>query len=276
MTRLWRIVLLVLVAGIHPAAGEAQTAGLGLRPMRLEMDVTPGRDKTMSFVIESAPSDPPVRGRLLLTLGDWTIAEDTTVSYHDPGSHPDSASPWLVLSSADVPIESGQERLVRVTARVPAGVAPGVYTSAIFVQERPPASPPQLGEHHLYFRFRYVVTVYVIVSPVAPRGEVEDVRLVSSPAGVQQLATRLTNTGTRHARPTMDWSVRRAGLDVAVWKNIAATVLLPASSITETIPLTDALTPGEYEIEVQVDFHDGGPIHAVRRPVVIDAVAFTQ
>ena len=154
MTRLWRIVLLSLVAGVCPAAGEAQTAGLGLRPMRLEMDVRPGQDRTMSFVIESAPSDIRVRGRLLLTLGDWTIAEDTTVSYHDPGSQRDSASPWLILSSADIPIESGQERLVRVTARVPGGVAPGVYPSAIFVQERPPVSPPQLGERHVYFRFQ--------------------------------------------------------------------------------------------------------------------------
>ena len=163
-----------------------------------------------------------------------------------------------------------------MTARVPTGVAPGVYTSAIFVQERPPASAPQLGEHHFYFRFRYVVTVYVIVSPVSPRGQVEDVQLVSSPEGASQLVTRLTNTGTRHARPTMSWFVRRAGQELAVWKNLEATVLLPASSTMETIRLTETLAPGEYEIEVQVDFHDGRPIQAVHRPVVIGAGVFTR
>ena len=223
----------------------------------------------MSFVIESAPSDVPVRGRLQLTLGDWAIAEDTRVSYHEAGSLPNSASPWLILSSADVPIESGQERLVRVTARVPAGVPPGVYTSAIFVQERPPAAPPALGEHNVYFRFRYVVTAYVIVSPVEPKGEVEDIRLTSSPDGTYQLTTRLTNTGTRHTRPTLSWIVRHDGQEVATVTDVEATVLLPASSTIETLRLTDALPPGEYQIEVQADFHDGHAIQAVQRAVLV-------
>src|SRR5262245_47328360 len=119
--------VIVIVFAIE---SNAQTAGLGLRPMRLEIEALPGEEKTASFLIEAPPSDVPVAGRLILSLSDWHINEDTSVTYQDPGSHPNSATPWITFSPTDFTITSGQTRLVRVTARVPQSVAPGVYTSA--------------------------------------------------------------------------------------------------------------------------------------------------
>src|SRR5215831_1504193 len=167
MSRLGTLLMCVCLIGTFVESSEAQTAGLGLRPMRLEMEAIPGKSKTASFVIESPPSDADVRGRLILSLTDWAISEDTSVKYYDAGTQPKSASPWIVFSPSDLTIGSGQQRLVRVTANVPEGTAPGVYTSAIFVQERPPARLPRKGEQLVYFRFRYVVTLYVIVQPVS-------------------------------------------------------------------------------------------------------------
>lgn len=229
-----------------PSVAAAQAGGLGLRPMRLEMEMPPGQERTMSFTIESPPAEHAVRGRLLLTLGDWQLAEDTSVSYHDPGSQPNSAASWLVLSSGDLTIASGQQRLVRVTARVPEGTTPGVYTSSIFVQERPPADAPVVGDQRFYFRFRYVVTVYIIVTPVSPKGELADARLLNAAEGPQRLTARLTNAGTRHLRPTISWFIRSQEREILGVPNVEGTVLLPGMSLAETLPLPEALPPGEY------------------------------
>src|SRR5262249_23566188 len=183
MSRLGTLLMCVCLIGTFVESSEAQTAGLGLRPMRLEMEVVPGKPKTASFVIESPPSDLDVRGRLILSLTDWVIHEDTSVTYLEAGSQSRSASPWIIFSPGDLTISSGQQRLVRVTANVPVGTPPGVYTSALFVQERPPARQPKKGEQLVFFRFRYVETIYVIVQPVSGKGEIADFQLTRDATG---------------------------------------------------------------------------------------------
>jgi P pilus assembly chaperone PapD len=256
-------------------SGRAQTAGLGLRPMRLEMEVVPGTSRTASFMIEAPPSDADLRGRLILSLTDWSIREDTSVTYYDPGTQPKSASPWLIFSPADLTIASGQQRLVRVTANVPEGTPPGVYTSALFVQERPPARLPRKGEQLVYFRFRYVVTIYVIVQPVSGKGEIADFRLARDARGLH-LVCQLKNTGTRHLRPAISWFIRSGQDEVIAERNIETTVLLPDATMNETLMIPNPLSPGEYEIEAQVDFHDGQPLQTIKRKVDVAALSASQ
>ena len=61
-----------LMCYLGTPAGAA-TAGLSLLPGRLEVEVKPGVQKTVSFQIESPPSEQPVQGRLLLNLTDWSL-----------------------------------------------------------------------------------------------------------------------------------------------------------------------------------------------------------
>lgn len=266
MSRVRALFLFLCLIGTFSGTVNAQTAGLGIRPMRLEMEVEPGKAKTASFVIESPPSAIDVQGRLILSLTDWEIHEDTSVTYIDAGSQPQSASPWIVFNPADVPISSGQERLVRVTANVPAGTPPGVYTSALFVQERPPARQPKKGEQLIFFRFRYVVTIYVIVQPVSGKGEIADFQLVRDAKGVH-LVCQLKNTGTRHIRPMISWFLRSGAEELIAEKNVETTVLLPSATTKETLAVPMPLAPGEYEIEARVDFHDGQPLQTIKRKV---------
>jgi hypothetical protein len=234
------------------------------------MEAVPGRPKTASFVIEAPPSETDVQGRLILSLTDWTIQEDTSMKYFEAGTLPSSASSWIAFSPTDLTINSGEERMVRVTVNPPLGTPPGVYTSAVFIQERPPAKQPRLGEQLLYFRFRYVVTLYVIVAPVTRQGEVANLQIVSDNQGMR-LTSQLKNTGTSHLRPHINWFVRSGSQELIAEKNVEATVLLPAAATQESLTLGSPLPPGEYEIEAQVDFHDGHPIQAVKRTVEISA-----
>src|SRR6266705_4293680 len=142
-------IALFLLGGILTGTCQAQNFGLGINPSRLEVAVQPGTEQTVSFKVDAPPSEKEVRGRLLLSLTDWTITEETTLAFSDPGTHPDSASKWVVFSPAAFSIASGQSQLVRVTLRIPKETVPGTYRTAIFVQERPPAQLPKSGEHNV-------------------------------------------------------------------------------------------------------------------------------
>jgi hypothetical protein len=255
--------LLVVPAG----NANAQTAGLGLNPGRVEIELKPGQERTVGFTIDSPPSDVPVRGQLLLSLTDWNVTEDTSIVYSDAGSTQHSASPWVVFSPSALTISSGQKQLARVTVRVPLQTAPGLYRTAIFIQERPPATPPKSGEQLVYIRFRYAFFLYVIVPPVSVQPEVADLRLQVSPNGVRVIC-EMTNHGSRHVRPVLTLSIRNSkNEEIRSVRNYEATVLLPFSTNRETLPLNENLTPGEYEISAQVDFQDNGPLQSIRRTV---------
>jgi P pilus assembly chaperone PapD len=275
MSRLTAFLVCVCLIGTISGSVNAQTAGLGIRPMRLEMEVVPGKSKTASFLIESPPSDVDVRGRLNLSLTDWVIHEDTTVSYVEAGTQSRSASPWIVFSPSDVNVSSGQERLVRVTANVPVGTPAGVYTSALFVQERPPTIQPKRGEQLVLFRFRYVVTVYVIVQPVSGKGEIADFQLMRDAKGLH-LVCQLKNSGTRHLRPNISWFLRSGSEELVAEKNVETTVLLPAATTKEILTIPMPLSPGEYEIEAQIDFHDGQALQTIKRKVDIVSLSTNE
>ena len=244
----------------------AQTAGLGINPGRVEVEMKAGQEKTIAFEIEAPPSDVPMRGRLTLTLADWHIDEEAGVTYSDAGAQPDSAAPWIVFSPAAMNISSGQKQVVRVTVRLPHDVQPGDYRTAIFIQERPPATPPGRDEHLVYVRFRYVFFLYVVVPPVSIQAELLDVALQIQPRGAH-LVCVLKNSGSRHVRPYITWYIR--GEDqhvVSSVKQYEATVLLPFSSINERFPIED-LPPGKYEITAQVDFQDNAALQSITRTV---------
>jgi len=263
----------VLAAAFGLPAWTA-TAGLALQPGRLEIEVKPGTQKTVSFEIESPPSDEAVRGRLLLSLTDWDLAEDGSLTFQDSGTQKTSAAPWITFSPSAVSIASGEKSLVRVTVDVPPGVQPGLYRAGIFVQERPPAAPPKPGEHNILFRFRYMETLYVIVSPIAARPSLVDAGLERTGQKLQ-IVCRMKNEGSGFVRPYIKWTLRDGSQKlVAEMKSREATILLPMVTLSERFPL-DTLSAGKYELSVAVDFHDDGPVQSIVRTVEIAQPAAT-
>ena len=268
-----RVGAAVLTAALGLPAWAA-TAGLALQPGRLEIEVKPGTQKTVSFEIESPPSDEAVRGRLLLSLTDWDLAEDGSITFQDPGSLKMSAAPWVTFSPSAVSIASGEKALVRVTLDVPADVRPGLYRAGIFVQERPPAAPPKPGEHNILFRFRYMETLYVIVSPIAARPSLVDAGLERGGQKLQ-IVCKMKNEGSGFVRPYITWTLRNESQElVAEMKSREATILLPMVALNERFPL-ETLAPGKYELSVAVDFHDDGPVQSIMRTVEIARPAST-
>lgn len=263
--------VLVVALGLPAWAG---TAGLALQPGRLEIEVKPGSQKTVSFQIESPPSEETVRGRLLLSLTDWDLAEDGSLTFQEPASQKMSAAPWISFTPAAISIASGEKYLARVTVDVPSGALPGVYRAGIFVQERPPAAPPKAGEHNILFRFRYMETVYVIVAPVAARPSLAGAGLESIGQKLQ-IVCKMKNDGSGFVRPYIAWTLRNESHEVvAEMKSREATVLLPMVTLSERFALEN-ISAGKYELSVAVDFHDDGPVQSIVRTVEIAAPAPT-
>ena len=270
-TAVWCAFLVGLLSVLAPGS-PAQTGGLGLLPGRMEVELRPGAERTVAFEIEAPPSEQRVSGRLLLSVTDWSINEDSSVVYTDPGSQPNSASSWITFSPSAVTISSGQRQLVRITIKVPADAQPGDYRTALFIQERPPATAPKAGERLIYLRFRYVFTLYVLLPPITMQGEFDGIRLQNDSRGTQ-LIFEMTNKGSRHLRPRVSWSIRDSSqAEVRSAKNQETTVLLPFARLKEPM-LIDPLPPGQYEVSGQTDFQDGGPIQSIRRTVEIAAPA---
>ena len=263
-----RAAAVLVVALCLPA--WAGTAGLALQPGRLEIEVKPGAQKTVSFEIESPPSDEAVRGRLLLSLTDWDLSEDGALTFQEPASQKMSAAPWITFTPAAISIASGEKYLARVTVDVPAGTQPGVYRAGIFVQERPSAAPPKPGDHNILFRFRYMEVLYVIVGPVAARPSLVDAGL--EPIGPKlQIVCKMKNEGSGFVRPYITWTLRSESHQVvAQMKSHEVTILLPMVALSERYPL-ETISPGKYELSVAVDFRDDGPVQSIVRTVEIAA-----
>lgn len=247
-------------------------AGLGLLPGRAELQVAAGSEKTTAFEIEAPGSDNPVHGRLLLSLADWTVSSDAKLIYADPGTLPNSASSWVTFSPAALSITSGQRQLIRVTVRVPEGTPDGLYRSGIYIQERPPATPPKPGEHQLVLRFRYVFILYVMVGQIKAQGDVLEVGLVSDQTGVR-VPLSMVNKGTVHLRPLVHLTIRNTADQTEVLDNsYEALVLLPAATQKEDFPLPSSLKPGRYEVQATVDFQDGSTVKVLKRIVEVSEV----
>jgi hypothetical protein len=247
----------------------AGTGGLALVPGRLEIEAKPGVEKTVTFQIESPPSDEPVSGRLILSLTDWNLSQEGAMEFQEPGAGVSmSAAPWLTFSPAAVSIQSGQKYLVRVTVLPPKDIKPGVYRAGIFVQERPPASVAKKGDHNIYFRFRYMEVLYVIIPPVAANPKLVETSLHQSASGLEILCT-MANEGSGFVRPRISWALKDAsGAVVRQEKSRDSTVLLPSATLSEHIPLP-GIGPGRYELAVQADFGGELPIQAMTRSVEI-------
>lgn len=122
-------------------SGIAQSIPFDIRPSRVEAEVNPGAEKTVSFLIKTGAGAGPGRQTVTLESTDWTTQEDGSLKYAEPGTTRGSAVPWIKFSPSAFAAIPSAGQLVRITIAVPPGAAPGVYRSGIFVQERPPGPP---------------------------------------------------------------------------------------------------------------------------------------
>ena len=88
------------------------------------------------FRIQQVSSLTPERGRLILTVTDWKILEDGSLTFTEPEANEGSASSWIIFTPSAFTLEAERSQLVRITIRAPATAKP-VDRTGLFIEERP-------------------------------------------------------------------------------------------------------------------------------------------
>jgi hypothetical protein len=250
----------------------AQAPAFSLNPMRQDVELAPGTEKTVAFEVKAGPSATGDRGRLVVTPTDWKVEEDGSLTFSKTESEPASASSWTDFSPAALTIEPGRTQLVRITVAVPSKTTPGTYRTGLFVQERAAATVPEGEVRAIFVRVRFVFLLFVVVTPASSQPDLVNVEMDTSTPSTR-LICEMSNAGTRHVRPLIFWTLKR-GAEAVGQGTLRATVLLPGAKLREPHSLDVVkLTPGGYEMSVKVDFQDGQPQQSMTRAFEVDPPA---
>ena len=244
------LVCLGLVAG--PAAAQVSVE---VSPLRVELSVAPGATHTQAVTLTNQ-SDKPVRIRA--RVEDWFLTKDGTPQFTPapPGTWT-SASSWVRLAPPEQVIEPGQPGTVRFTTNVPAGATEGGYRSAIVFEFGPPGADLLGAGRDVVFRSRVVTVLYVAVGQPAPKVDLTNLTVRSTPGKPAEVLATLQNTSRANVRTKGVVIVYDKAGTVVRQIDIPSVPVLPESEREVAIPTAGEgeppLPPGDYRVEVKID-----------------------
>lgn len=255
----------VLFAVVHLLTGvsglQAQDSGLDLSPVRYELEMQPGTDRTVVVnAVFHAPASTAVTTREIATVSDWTIETNGSVRFLKAGSLPDSSSPWMIHSPVEFSLAPNVLQPIRITISVPRDAKAGEYRSALIMEERPVSNRDAAAVRALNVRYRFAVLFYVMVSGKIPKAELTGLSVEADGKNVKVIPF-LKNDGNVHLRP----SARIAILDpqenvVFERPESAMTVLLSGAQLAEPVSFEKDLPPGRYQLRCTIDFGERLPL----------------
>jgi len=185
---------------VFRAYAHAQV-GLGLSPMRLELDLEPGASYSGALdLTNQAGGTIRIRGEIL----DFQIDETTTPQFRRqiPAEAANSCREWLIANPMDTEVAATEHLIIRYTFRVPRTVTPGSYNCAVGYTTLPSADT--LKQTGLKSAVRLVASFYVIVGKPILEGEISGLQFEPIPGakhGAWQTVLVLRNRGAYHFRP---------------------------------------------------------------------------
>jgi methionine-rich copper-binding protein CopC len=247
-------------AAAGPAPSEKPSGdGIALAPARFELEMTPGSETTVVVNLDyhTSRSDAPAY-RLVASLNDWEITREGELKFHRAGTQPNSASPWIIYSPAEVAVEPGQTHSIRVTVTVPKDATPGDHLAALIVEQRPDTIKLNRAARQMVMRFRMAAIFYITVPRATRRGSLTDLRAAVGAGGLTVTPT-LTNEGNSVIRPVSSVKVLDAsGRAVAELPESETLPLLGGATLSQPLTVETKLPPGLYTVKYRVDFQDGG------------------
>lgn len=175
--------------------------GIGLAPMRLEMNPAPRAVQSGLLTITNE-TDKAVRVRA--SLLDFFIDETDTPQFAVslPAEASTSCRSWLGLNPMEFEVAPKRSSLVRYTLRVPATVAQGSYHCAAGFTTLPTAQ--DMEGTGLRSAVRMIAAFYPVVGNPEIKGQVVSVgveRANSPPKSPWRAVVVLRNSGSRYYRP---------------------------------------------------------------------------
>jgi P pilus assembly chaperone PapD len=272
LLRFLALVLLVTIAqaGLAQAQNTAAGApkpsasgsdGIALAPARFELEMTPGSETTVVVNIDYHSAKTGAQPyRLVATLNDWNINRNGELGFYKAGTQPESASPWIIYSPAEVTVQPGQTHSIRVTISVPKDATPGDHLAALIVEQRPDSIKMNRNARQMMMRFRMAAMFYVSVPQLTRLGTLENLKATVDPRGIVITPT-LRNEGNSVIRPTTSVKVLdSAGRTVAELPENESLPILGRSELSQPLVIEKSLQPGMYTVTYRVDFQNGGKV----------------
>jgi len=226
------------------STASAQTA-VAIDPPAAIFKAKPGEELTASILVANPGAE---AARVRVSLGDWMYQPDGQPVYLDPGSLPESASPWITFSPAEFVLDGHEKKVVRYTIKVPGDAEPGTHWSVLFLQGEDPNAQP--GANIATFKLRVAHTVYVNVPPVKWSGEILGIAAVppEQPDDPIAIAIQYANTGNGAYAVTGRLEVRNSSGEVVGSAEIDRTVVLPGATRVILANFFGPIDKGDYVI----------------------------
>lgn len=235
-------------------AGAARAqVGLGLSPMRQELQLAPGSQHSGVLTLSN---DAPVKVRVVAELLDFYIDADTTPQFlRQVAQERDySCRQWLTINPMEMEMNGKSQVTVRFTVRTPADAPARSFHCAMGFTTQPTAG--ETRGTALRTAVQIVCALYVVVGQPAAEGSVKDLKLESI-AGAKPPAWRavvvLANPSQMHYRPSGELDVLDESGKVVESATFVSLPVLPKRDQNFIFPLKLAAGPGKYILRARVD-----------------------
>jgi len=276
--------LLLGVCGVAAALSVVPAALAGepsfaLRPVTFNPDVP----ATQSYyIIDSKPGATihtellitnvgTVSGTAILYAVDATTGRTSGAVYRSGSAKRRDVGRWVVISERRVTLGPRESRVVPFSVIVPKGARPGEHVGGIVAQNLAlqTGAATRVGKRgsSIQIRLRHLTIVAVEVKLPGPRIErvlVQGVKALTE-AGYPAVEIGLRNGGNVIVKPRLRLRIiDRKGSTVLDQRRLLDS-LVPQTAIGYPVILSRALRPGDYRVDVRLDYGQGIVGHALRR-----------
>ena len=241
------------VMGLLLAGCASAQLGLGLAPMREELNLDPGASHSGVLTLANDGVDKTrVTAEILDFYLDTTGTPQFGAYYKQESAF--SCRDWLAANPMDMEINGKSQVQIRYTVRTPQNATPRSYHCAVSFTTAPVAGDG--GRMGLRTAVQIVASIYVVVGKPAADGTVKDLKLEYTPgtqgAGWSAVVT-FNNPSLMHYRPSGDLDVINEGGQVVDTEKFVPLPVLPARDQNFILPIKLPSGPGKYTLRARVD-----------------------
>ena len=247
-----RALTVILLTGALAGRAGAQL-GLGLAPMRVELELAPGA--VHSGVLTLANNGGQLVGVAGESLDFYLDATATPQFGREYAQEAEfSCRPWLAANPMETELDRGAQIAVRYSVRVPATATPRSYHCALGFTTQPTAEEGKaIG---LRAAVQVVAAIYVVVGRPALEGSVRDLKLEYVAGGADpgwRAIVTINNAGLMHFRPDGDLEVLDESGAVVETARFVPAPVLPKRDQAFVFRLKLNGGEGRYQLRARVD-----------------------
>ncbi len=245
--------LLGAMAALAFCPGVRAQVGLGLAPMREELELAAGAAHSGVLTLSNSS---PGKVRVVAEMQDFFLDETATPQFGPEYKQEAAFScrQWLSANPMEIELNGTAQLAVRYTVRVPAEATARSYHCAVGFTTLPAAD--EVKAIGLRTAVKIVAAIYVVVGKPAIAGTVKDLRLeyvADSKAPSWRAIITMNNSGLMHFRPVGDLDVLSAAGAVVETVHFVPMPVLPKRDQNFVFPLKLAAGPGKYTLRARLD-----------------------